>query len=183
MASRYKIRDNDKIYFLTFTVVQWIDVFSRQYYRDIIVESLKYSTKNKGLELFAFVIMTNHVHIIARAKEGYLLNDFVRDFKKFTSKKIIDEIQNNPKESRKDWMLWLFKSNGQKNSNNKTYQFWIQDNHSIELFDNDMIDKYINYVHQNPVKAGFVEKSEDYIYSSARNYCDIDGLIDVIVVR
>ena len=183
MASRYKIRDNEKIYFLTFTVVQWIDIFTRQIYRDIIIESLKYSVENKGLNLFSYVIMSNHIHIIARAKKNFLLVNFVRDFKKFTSKKIISEIQNNPNESRKNWLLWLFKSNGQKNPNNINFQFWIQDNHPIELFNNEMIDKYINYIHNNPVKAQIVEKPEEYIYSSARNYCDQEGLIFVEIIR
>ena len=183
MASRYKIRDNEKLYFLTFTVVQWIDVFSRKIYRNIIIDSLKYSIENKGLELFSYVIMSNHIHIVARSKENFLLVDFVRDFKKFTSKKIIAEIQNNSQESRKNWMLWLFKSNGLKNPNNKKFQFWIQDSHPVELFSNEMIDKYIDYIHNNPVKAGIVEKPEEYLYSSAKNYCDLDGLINVEVIR
>ncbi len=95
-------------YFLTFTVVGWIDVFTRQKYCNIILESLEFCRKHKNLEVFAFVIMSNHIHIIARQSEGKL-NEVICDFKSFTAKKIINEIENNQQESRKDRLLHLFK--------------------------------------------------------------------------
>lgn len=109
-----------------------MDALSRPIYKDVIIESLKYCQGNKGLILHAFVIMNNHVHLIASAKEEYNLSDILRDLKKHTSKTLLEMIENDDHtESRRNWMLWLFESAGKKNSNNKTYQFWQQDNHPI----------------------------------------------------
>ena len=92
-------------YFLTMTVVNWIDIFTRPVYKHIIVDALKYNQQNKGLIIYAWCLMSNHLHLIAEAKEGHNLSDILRDFKKFTSKAIVNEISDNPSESRKKWML------------------------------------------------------------------------------
>lgn len=175
----YKIRNQQAIHFITFAVVEWIDVFTRQQYRDILVDSLDYCIREKGLKLHAWVIMSNHVHFIVSTKEGKKLSDILRDFKKFTSVKIIEEIKNNLQESRKEWMLAIFKVKGKENSRNTTFQFWRQDNQPIELTDNNMIDQRLDYIHNNPVQAGIVEKAEDYLYSSAKDYCEERGLIKI----
>jgi hypothetical protein len=91
-------------------------------------------------------------------------------------------ISDNPTESRKEWMLWMMKRAGLKNSNNKDYQFWQQDNHPIELYNYEMAKQKLDYIHNNPVEAGFVSKPEDWLYSSARNYCGMDRMIDVILI-
>lgn len=139
MSRKYKIRDQEKLYFISFAVVNWIDVFSRKDYRDILIESLEYCKGNKGLELYAYVIMSNHVHLIIGTEGENKLQDIIRDFKKYTSVRSIDAIKDNPKESRKEWMLWMFERAGKKNSNNKNYQFWRQDNKPIELFNNELM--------------------------------------------
>ena len=108
MSSKYQISDHEALHFITFSTVEWVDVLSRPIYKDVIIESLKYCIQTKGLNLHAFVIMNNHVHLIASAKQGHKLTDILRDFKKHTSKTILKEIENNPKESRKRWMLWIF---------------------------------------------------------------------------
>ncbi len=100
--SGYKIRDQNAIHFITFAVIQWIDVFSRSVYKDIVVESLKYCQQNKGLKIHAWVIMSNHIHLICSTEEPFKLSDVLRDFKKHTSKQIIKSIENNTKESRGD---------------------------------------------------------------------------------
>jgi putative transposase len=166
----YKIRNQQGIHFITFAVVNWVDVFTRKEYKDLILDSLRHCQKEKGLIIYSWVIMSNHVHFIFSAKEGYELSNILRDFKKHTSDKVIKAIEQNISESRKDWMLSLFKQAGKKNSRNSCYQFWQQDNHPIELNSNDMIDQKLEYIHNNPVKAGIVEKAEDYIYSSAIDY-------------
>lgn len=175
----YKIRNQQGLHFITFAVVEWIDVFTRQQYRDILIESLAYCIKQKGLNLHAWVIMSNHVHFIASAKDENKLSDILRDFKKFTSIKILESIKNNPSESRKEWMLAIFKAKGKENSRNSTYQFWRQDNKPVELTDNIMIDQRLNYTHNNPVEAGIVENAEDYLYSSAKDYCGEQGLLNI----
>jgi hypothetical protein len=97
--------------------------------------------------------------------------------------KIIEAIRQNDRESRKELLLWLFERAAFRNSNNKKYQFWQQNNQPIELNTNDKLDKYLNYVHNNPVEAGFVLSPEDYLYSSAMNYAGRpETLIDVLLM-
>ena len=179
MSRAYKFTNPEGLYFISFATVGWIDVFTRREYKDILVDSLIYCQKEKGLELYSWCIMTNHVHLIAKAKEGFLLQDSMRDFKKFTSKKLLKAIEENIQESRKEWMLSIFKSAGEYNSNNKNYQFWRQDNKPIEIFSNIVIDQKLDYIHNNPVQGGVVEKPEDYLYSSAKNYAGQKGLVHV----
>jgi REP-associated tyrosine transposase len=177
----YKIRDQHGKYYLTFTVVGWIDVFTRKCYRDMLLDSLIYCQKEKDLVVYGYVIMSNHLHCILSSNSGKL-SDTIRDFKSHTSKQIINAIQETT-ESRKEWMIPLFKDNGLNNLRNKTFQFWQQNNHPIELHTNYFIDQKLNYIHNNPVEAGWVEKPEEYLYSSAKNYAGEKGLIDVELIR
>ena len=144
-------------------------VFSRKEYRDIVIDSLKFCQKEKGLLLHGWCIMSNHVHLIGTAKNEDL-SDILRDFKKFTSKKIITAIENSDYESRKNWMLKIFNEQGQGNSRNKNYQFWRQDNQPQELYSPKFFFQKLNYIHNNPVEAGIVDNAEEYLYSSARDY-------------
>lgn len=182
MPSKYKFLNPDGLYFITYTVVEWVDVFTRSVYKDIVVESLKYAQESKGLILHAWVIMSNHIHLIASAGDGFNLSEIMRDHKKYTSKRVIKEIQDNPDESRKNWMMWLFASHGKKNPNNKEFQFWQQENHPVELDTNEMIDQRLDYLHNNPVKAGIVKEPEHYKYSSAIDYTDGKGLLRVDLI-
>ena len=177
----YKIRNQAAIHFITFAVAEWVDVFTRKGYRDIVLESLKYCQSEKGLLLHCWCIMSNHLHLILSAK-NHDLSDILRDFKKFTSKQIIEAIQSNDHESRKDWMLKIFREEGMKNSRNKNYQFWRQDNQPQELYSPAFIFQKINYTHNNPVEAGIVERAEHYLYSSAKDYFFTKkcGLLDLM---
>ena len=164
---------------MTFTIVGWIDVFSRQVYKDIFISSLKYCQANKGLILHSYVIMSNHVHLVVSVQEGFSISDFVRDCKKFTSTQILKYIENNNTESRRDWMLHQFKYFASRHTRNEHYQLWEHDNHFIELSSPAFTQQKVDYIHNNPVRAGLVYKPEDYVYSSASNYADIDQIIDV----
>lgn len=178
MAESYQIRDQEGIYFLTFQVVGWADIFSRNVYREIIIESLNYYRLNKRLLVFAYVVMTNHVHVIWKAENGNL-SDLVRDFKKRTSKLILKEVKENSTESRRDWLLLIFQYHARFNKRNSSFQFWTHENHAVELSNNTMIDQRINYIHQNPVKALWVEREEEYLYSSAKNFAGAAGLVEI----
>ena len=177
MSTAYKIQDKEGAYFLTFQIVGWVDIFTRKIYKDFVIDSLKYCQENKGLQLFAYVIMSNHIHLVSRSEKGDL-SGFIRDFKNFTSTKII-EILNNGIESRKDWMKMVFEYHG-KFKKKQHYQIWTNDNHSEILYSPQFITQKIDYIHNNPVRAGIVSNPEDYLYSSARNYAKLDSLIDVI---
>jgi putative transposase len=178
MSTAYKFDNPDGIYFVTFTTVEWVNVFTKNPYFDILLDSLKYCQKNKGLLIHAWCIMTNHLHLIISRNDKEDLSGIVRDFKKFTSTQIIEAIQKE-NDSRKNWMLWIFKSAGQRNPNNNKYQLWQQNSHPEELISNKFIDQKLDYIHNNIVITGMVENPEDYLYSSARDYAGIKGLLEV----
>ena len=171
-TTSYRIKNEEGLYYLTFATVEWIDVFTRKRYKDIVVESLRYCQKEKGLELFSWVLMSNHMHLIVKAKEGYKLSAIIRDFKKFTAQQIIKSIKEEP-ESRREWLLSEMLKAGKANSKEQTYQLWRNDNHPIELYNNEVINQKINYIHNNPVEEGIVVKAEDYLYSSANDLLNI----------
>jgi len=179
MSSKYKFHSPDGIYFVSFSVVNWIDVFVRNIYKDILLESFIHCQKEKGLLIHAYVIMTSHVHMIISRNGEFKLEDIMRDMKKITSFKIIGAIMDNSEESRKDWLLKMFEENGTKNSNNTKYQFWQQNNHPVELSDNKMIEQRLEYLHMNPVKSGFVSLPEEYVYSSAKDYAEEKGYVSI----
>ncbi|OFY85868.1 MAG: transposase [Bacteroidetes bacterium RIFCSPLOWO2_12_FULL_35_15] len=177
MPTGYQIKEQDKLHFVTLQVVEWVDIFSRQKYRDIIIDNLSYCQKNKGLEIYAWVIMSNHIHLLVKSEKEELSN-IMRDFKSYTSKKIIDEI-DSCNESRKEWMLKLFKDSAFKHKRNSEYQFWTHENHAEHVFSNSFIEQKLDYIHNNPVRAGIVEKPEEYKYSSAKDYAGENGLLQI----
>ena len=178
-GDRYKIENQNNIHFLTFTVIDWVDLFTRKEYCYTVVNSLNYCIKEKHLEVFAYVIMSSHVHIICRVGEPHNLSEVIRDFKKFTSKqfiKVMDEIS----ESRKEWLLNKFGFEAQRIGRATNYKVWKDDNHAIEIGDYIDIEQKVNYIHQNPVKAMIVENAEEYIFSSAGDYADKKGYVEII---
>lgn len=178
MSRNYKISDQNQLHFISFAVVNWIDVFTRPIYKDIVVESLNYCIKHKGLEVYAWCIMSNHVHLII-GTQTESQSDIIRDFKKFTSKTVVKAIADNLQESRKEWMLWLFERAGKRNSNNSNFQFWQQHNHPIELDSTFLIEQKLEYIHNNSVEAGFVMEPHAYSYSSAIDYAGGKGLVAI----
>ena len=181
MPTGYQIYNQKATYYLTLQVVFWIDIFTRKIYRDIIIESLKHCQKEKGLEIYALVIMSNHVHLLVRSSKGEL-SGTIRDFKKHTSKKIVKDIITSKEESRKIWILNLL-SNAAKMKNKKSrYQLWTHENHAIEVFSNSFIEEKITYIHNNPVRSDIVQYPEEYIYSSAKFYAGEESILEIIPV-
>lgn len=165
MAFEFRIKDQEAVHFLTFTVHQWVDVFTRDVYREELIKSLRFCQERKGLEIYAWVIMSNHCHFIWRGRnEG--LSDIIRDFKKFTSKKIYNSILQNHKESRAKWLPKLL-------SIDDKIWFWEEGYHGEEIYSNQFFASKCNYIHANPVQAGWVEKEEDYLWSSAGDFFGI----------
>lgn len=179
MSTGYKIIDKEGAYYLTFQIVGWVDIFTRKIYRDVVIDSLKYCQQNKGLNLFAYVIMSNHIHLLAQSEQNDL-SGFIRDFKNYTSKRFLELIEEQS-ESRKDWMKLVFEYHA-KNKANQNYQIWTHENHAEYISSQKFTEQKINYIHNNPVRAGIVERPQDYLYSSARNYVDLESVIDVIKV-
>lgn len=162
MGFEYVIRDQGAVHYVTFTVHQWVDVFTRSCYVDVLLNSLRYCQDKKGLEIFGWVVMSNHCHLILRAKNENL-SDIIRDFKKFTAKVIYKTISENPYESRKAWLLRTLSFEG-------SIWFWEEGYHGEEIFNTPFFNSKLNYIHMNPVRAGIVEKEEEYLNSSAGDY-------------
>ena len=178
MSRRYKFGDNDKLYFISFSVVHWIDVFVRNEYKDILIESWRFCQKEKELEIYGWCIMPSHIHMIVGTK-GRPLEKIIGEMKSFTSTRLRKAITEHPGESRKEWMIWMMERAGKKNGNNNDWQFWQQHNKPLEILNADMFYQKLNYIHRNPVEAGFVEIEEEWTYSSAKDFHGKKGLIDL----
>jgi putative transposase len=171
--SELRKANTDDFYFITFVVVGWIDVFTRSELCDIITDNLNYCIENKNVEIYSFVIMPSHIHLIARSSVDEKLSNFIRDFKSFSAKRIINEMGSESFESRKEWLLYMFRFFANGNARNKEFQFWQQTNHPTMLYSNGVIEQKNEYITQNPVNAGIVTAPEYYRYSSANPDCDV----------
>lgn len=170
---KHTIKKNTSHY-LTCTVVGWIDVFTRTNHKDAIIDALRYCIKNKGLNVYAYCLMTNHLHLIVNCNDPFELKDVIRDFKRHTAKMIMYQIKNEP-ESRREWMFREFENAGSKGN-----KFWQSGNHAIELYNERFTWHKINYIHDNPVKAGFIKNASDWRYSSASNYFELESILEEV---
>lgn len=170
-----RILYKEEVNFVTLTIVGWIDLFIRPIYNDFIIESLRYCHEKKGLEIYAYVLMTSHLHMIA---DGESLSDILRDMKTYTSKGLIKLIKTNEQESRKQWLLRMFGYYGTHHPKNKFFKIWQDGNFPIALYSNYVINQKINYIHLNPVKAGIVDDATCFRYSSANPW---NPLRDILV--
>jgi len=151
-------------HFLTITIIEWIDVFTKPQYFQIIIDSLKYCRENKGLLLYEFVIMANHLHLIAGAKEGNKLSQIISDFKKHTTREILKELE---KDNRR-YILNLIKNSFAKKEGYEN-QIWQRENYPETITSEKFLKEKTIYLYNNPVKKGYVASPEDWLYSSARN--------------
>jgi REP element-mobilizing transposase RayT len=111
--------------------------------------------------------------------DSYDLKDIIRDFKKYTSRMLINEIKNEP-ESRREWLLDLFEKAARDHTKNKFYKLWQDGNHAIELYSPYFTWIKVNYIHQNPVKAGLVKEAHFWKYSSASNYMEMESVLEAV---
>ena len=174
MAETYRIYDPGGVYFVTFTVHQWVDVFTRPLYVELLLENLRYCQQNKGLQIYSWVVMSNHCHFILSVNTGNLA-DLIRDFKKHTAKVLVKAIENNDKESRREWLPLILKKDGR-------IWFWEAGYHGEEIRTKPFFDSKMRYIHLNPVRAGLVEKEEEYLWSSCGAVYGVrKGLLDLAV--
>ena len=182
MPTKFKIKDKDKSYFLTLNTIGWVDVFSKKEQKLLIVEALNEYQKNKGLEIFAYCLMTNHLHIICKAKEGYDLSNVIKEFKKTTSKLIVKLIKMKT-EKRKEWLLQFFKKTFDHLMPKQRFKVWQGNNHAILIYSDDLLIQKTNSIHQDPVEEMIVENPTDYIFSSAKNYAGMKNILEVEVLK
>ncbi len=189
MSEKYKFNDPDGTYFMTTSVVGWIDVFTRPELKHVIIDSLKYCQREKGLVINAWCLMPSHLHLIGRTSKpvgqaGQVsLSEIMRDFKKFTSKEIVKVI-NRINESRKEWVLEMFSQVADGLKRVENYKVWQDGNHPELIFSADFQRQKLCYLHHNPVEAEFVDEPEYYLYSSARDYrTSQKGLLEIEFLR
>lgn len=179
----YYIQDQFAAHYVTFTLVGWIDLFTRKECAQIVIDSLNYCIDHKGLRVHAYVIMSSHVHLVISADEGTSgLSDIIRDMRKYTSKKLFDWVQRSRIESRKDWLEVVFRYHAKyfKDTNNK---IWQRGFHPKILLHPRFTMSKIQYIHSNPVVAGIVKEPQDYVNSSASDYLGIDSPVKVSIIE
>ena len=170
--SRYKFIEKDQPHFLTCTVVNWINVFGNPEAAHIILDSLRFLQSEERIKLFAYVIMEHHIHLVAQAEN---LEKEIMNFKSFTARKIIDYyIERNHKDILKQ--LSYYKKH---HKTDRDHQFWQEGSHPEYIQNVEMMTQKIEYIHNNPVRSGYIDEQIHWRYSSARNYNDQEGLIDV----
>jgi len=163
MRSRYTIVESDGIYFLTATIVNWLPVLLGEGACALILESLQFCRKHKGLRLYAYVIMENHLHLIAEAPD---LGGCLQSFKQYTARGLLRLAQT----TGKDWQLHQFDYCKKAYKNHSRYQVWQEGSHPQLIQGDEMLRQKIRYIHNNPVRRGYVELPEHWRYSSARTY-------------
>jgi putative transposase len=167
MSEKYKFYDPAGMYFVTMSIVGWVDLFTRPELKHVIIDSLRYCQKEKGLVIHAWCLMPSHLHLVISSENK--LSDIIRDFKKHTSKKIIKTIEHIH-ESRKGWVLDLFNEVADHLKRVKDYKVWQDGNHPEILTSAKFTRQKLDYLHDNPVMDEIVDEPEEYRFSSARDY-------------
>ena len=179
MSKKYKFNDNDQLYFVTFTITNWADLFIRNEYKEIVLDSIRYCQKNKDLDVYGWCMMTSHIHLIVGSR-GKALSDIMRDLKRHSSEMLHLAIAKNAKESRREWLLEMFTKEDEKHNNK--FQLWQPESHPIALPTAKIAHQKLEYIHYNPVEAGFVKYTTAWLYSSAIDYNNGKGLLDIILL-
>ena len=174
MRSRNKITAESNIYFITTSTHLWVPILFNDSLFQIILDSFKYCQAKKGLKIHGYVIMINHFHAIISHESYDQIPNIVRDIKRHTATQIRDYLSNLGDFSQLFWVK------GFHNKERGKRKIWQEGYHPIAIKSHDFFDQKLTYIHNNPVKKGFVEAPEAWKYSSARNYLLEDDSLIVI---
>ena len=170
--NRYLITEPDKPHFMTCTVMEWLPVFTRPETMQILIACWQYQREHQGLKLYGYVILENHLHFIAQAPR---LDKCVSSFKSFTARQLIDFLQAHGAKQ----ILNRLQFSKRAHKVDREYQFWQEGIHAEMVFNEDIMREKLKYIHENPLKRGYVNRAEHWCYSSAGHYEGLDGLIDI----
>jgi REP element-mobilizing transposase RayT len=170
--SRYQFLEQNCPHFLTSTVAAWIPIFAHPWAVDIVLESWRFLQRERGVRLFGYVVLENHLHWLAAAEQ---LAARVREFKSYTARRIIDELLARRK---REWLADLRRGK-QRHKNKQVFQLWQEGSHPQQIQGEAMMVQKLDYIHSNPVRRGYVDDPAHWRYSSARNYAGEPGLIEV----
>jgi putative transposase len=167
-------------YFITFNTVDWVDVFIRPVYKQVVVHTLNHFIDHKGLIVYSWCLMTNHLHLLAQAREGHVIAEIEKEFKTFTTTKILEAISTEPS-ARRNWMLKRFANFGDMLGLMKKYHIWQTSSSPlhIDMKKHEILIEHFCHIHNSPVRDRFVDMAADYPYSSARDYAGMEGLVRI----
>ena len=172
MRTRYSTFDKEAMYFITSTIVNWFEIFKSEHYFNILINALNFKRKESDLKLFAYVFMKNHFHLILSSKD---IVKFVKEYKSYTAKEIIKQLESD----KKSEILNQFNLNKKSYKNESSFQIWQEGFHPELINSMDKFRQKAEYIHNNPVRKGYVAKAEDWKYSSATNYFLGSGIIEI----
>lgn len=170
--SRYTITEDNSPYFLTFTVLNWLAVFTRRETVQILLDALIWRQQNKGVKVYGYVVLENHMHCVLQSPD---LPKQVHDLKAFTAKEILGWLE----ERKAEQLLQMFALFKKAHKSDSRYQFWQEGSHPQLMQHEEMLRKTLDYIHYNPVKRGYVDDPLHWRYSSARNYHGEEGLMPI----
>jgi len=170
--SRYKVIHEERPHFFTSTIVNWLPLFASPAIVDIIIDSWKFLQTERSIVFYAYIIMENHLHFIA---SGAKLGDRIAQFRSFTARQIIDHLVAKKASTVLNILEWSKKDF----KTDRKYQVWQEGSHPEMISSQEMMIQKIEYIHYNPVKRGYVDEPVHWRYSSARNYADLEGIIEV----
>jgi len=178
MSQKYPIVEPQGCYFLTLNTIERVDIFIRPFFKQIIVESLNYFIEKKGLIVYGWCLMTNHLHLLVQPRDGdgFDLSTTIRDFKTFTAKIILEDL-NTESEIRRAWIMKKIREAALFDK----LEVWENSDHPILVSaeENENINEHLKLMHDNPVRNKIVELPQDYLHSSARNYAGLKGLVNI----
>ena len=172
--SRYHVIGNQP-HFITCTVVNWIPLFSKVELAKIILDSLRFLQRQQRLRLYAYVMMENHLHLLASAAS---LSKEIGDFKSFTARSIIDLLKAN----QANYILEQLKFYKLKHKKDQEYQVWQEGFHPQVILSEEMFRQKLDYIHNNPIRRGYVDDPAHWRYSSYRNYMGLEGLLEIELI-
>lgn len=176
MTEKYPIVEPQGCYSLTLNAIDRVDIFIRPFFKQIIVESLNYFIEKKGLIVYGWCLMTNHLHLFVKPKDGLDLSTIISDFKAFTAKIILEDLNTEP-EIRRAWIMKRIREAALFDK----LEVWENSDHPVHI-DTDQkenIDEHLKQIHNNPVRNKIVAMPQDYLHSSARNYAGLNGLVNI----
>ena len=180
MTQRYTIAEPQGSYLLTLNTIDRVDLFIRPFFKQIIVESLNYFIGKKGLVVYGWCLMTNHLHLIVESKDGFDLSALISDFKAFTAKIILEDL-NAESDIRRPWIMKKLREAALFDK----LDVWENSNHPVQVIaeEKENINEHLKHIHTNPVRNKIVALPQDYLHSSARNYAGLKGLVNIQLAK
>jgi putative transposase len=171
--TRYRIFEDEYPYFMTCTIVGWVPIFTRPEAVQIVFDSWSFLKKEKAFCLYGYVVLENHLHLVASAPT---LSNVMKSFKMYTARQIIDLLEAHGATV----LLRQLRALKLRHKVESDYQVWEEGSKPKQVVSDAMMRQKLEYMHNNPVKRGYVDDPLHWRYSSARNYTGQAGLVDVI---